>query len=291
MLYQITHKTTYDYAEPAATSHNQVHLKLREVPGQDYLRRDLFVQPQPESITDHVDYFGNPVTSFGIFEPHARLTITAVSRVKINHVNRAAAPASPPWQDVPLLLSTDLEPATLDASQYLFDSPYIATSPTLASYAMQSFPQGRQLFAAVLDLTQRIKREFKYAPKATTLATSIEEVLVNRVGVCQDFAHMQIGCLRSLGLAARYVSGYLRTDPPPGKPRLIGADASHAWISVYCPPVGWVDFDPTNGGLTGERHITLAWGRCYSDVSPIKGVVLGGGAHKLSVSVDVAPVA
>ena len=290
MLYQITHKTIYDYAEPAATSHNQVHLKLRELPTQNCTRRELLVQPQPESMTDHVDYFGNPVTSFAIFEPHSRLTITAINLVMVSTIDLAMPPASPPWQELPGQLRSGLEDETLDASQYLYDSPYITTSPAQAAYALPSFPQGRPLFEAVLDLTQRIKREFKYTPKATTLATSIEEVLANRVGVCQDFAHLQIGCLRSLGLAARYVSGYLRTDPPPGKPRLVGADASHAWLSVYCPPVGWVDFDPTNGCMAGQRHITLAWGRCYSDVSPIKGVVLAGNAHKLSVSVDVAPM-
>jgi transglutaminase-like putative cysteine protease len=290
MRYQITHKTTYDYAEPAATSHNQVHLKPREVARQECQRRDLSVQPPPETLTDHVDFFGNPVTSFAIFEPHSRLTITAVSRVNILDPGPTSPPASPAWEELPARLRTELDGSTLDASQYLFDSPYIAASPTLAEYARASFPKERLLFEAVLDLTQRIKAEFKYLPKATTLATSIEEVLEARHGVCQDFAHLQIGCLRSLGLAARYVSGYLRTDPPPGKPRLIGVDASHAWVSVYCPPVGWVDFDPTNGCITGDRHITLAWGRCYSDVSPIKGVVLGGGAHKLSVSVDVAPI-
>lgn len=290
MLYQITHKTIYDYAEPAATSHNQVHLKLRELPTQNCTRRELLVQPQPESMTDHVDYFGNPVTSFAIFEPHSRLTITAINRVMVSTVDLTTPPASPPWQEVPDLLRSELDDETLDASQFLYDSPYIATSPALAAYALPSFPQGRPLFEAVLDLTQRIRREFKYTPKATTLATSIEEVLASRVGVCQDFAHLQIGCLRSLGLAARYVSGYLRTDPPPGKPRLVGADASHAWLSVFSPPVGWVDFDPTNGCMAGQRHITLAWGRCYGDVSPIKGVVLAGSAHKLSVSVDVAPL-
>ena len=290
MQYQITHKTIYDYTAPAATSHNQVHLKLRDVPRQTVQRRDLLVQPQPETLTDHVDYFGNPVTSFAIFEPHSRLTITAISRVTILDPGPDSPPASPAWEEMPQRLRTDLIEDTLDASQFLFDSPYIAASPRLAEYAAPSFTPGRPLFEAVLDLTERIKCEFKYTPKATTLATSIEEVLTARHGVCQDFAHLQIGCLRSLGLAARYVSGYLRTDPAPGKPRLVGVDASHAWISVFCPPYGWVDFDPTNGCITGQRHITLAWGRCYSDVSPIKGVVLGGGAHKLSVSVDVAPM-
>lgn len=290
MQYQITHKTTYDYAESAATSHNQVHLKIREIPTQSCSRREVFVEPMPEGMTDHTDYFGNTVTSFTIYEPHSRLTITSINRVMVSTIDLAQPPASVAWDTVTQRVRTQLEDDTIDASQYLYNSPYIATSPALKAYAMPSFAPGRPLFEAVLDLTQRIKREFKYAPKATNLATSIEEVLERRMGVCQDFAHLQIGCLRSLGLPARYVSGYLRTDPPAGKPRLVGVDASHAWLSVFAPPVGWVDFDPTNGCLTGQRHITLAWGRCYSDVSPIKGVVLGGGAHKLSVSVDVAPI-
>jgi len=290
MRYQVTHKTIYDYAEAAATSHNLVHLKLRETPGQVIQRRDLIVQPQPESITDSVDFFGNPVTSFAIFEPHNRLTITATSRLEILEAGERKLPESPSWEAVAERMHTELTPDTLDASQFLFDSPYLASSPALAAYAAPSFPAGRPLFDAVLDLTRRIKIEFAYTPKVTTLATSIEEVLEAKHGVCQDFAHLQIGCLRSLGLPARYVSGYLRTDPPAGKPRLVGADASHAWISVFSPATGWFDFDPTNGGVTGERHITLAWGRCYHDVSPIRGVVLGGGAHKLIVSVDVAPM-
>jgi transglutaminase-like putative cysteine protease len=160
----------------------------------------------------------------------------------------------------------------------------------LRRYAAASFPAGRPTLEALLDLTQRIYRDFTYDPRATTVSTPLNQVWRTRRGVCQDFAHFQIGCLRALGLPARYVSGYLVTKPPPGKPRLVGADASHAWVALYCPGVGWIDADPTNNVLPAEHHITVAYGRDFSDVSPVKGVILGGGHHTLSVAVDVTPV-
>jgi transglutaminase-like putative cysteine protease len=178
----------------------------------------------------------------------------------------------------------------LDAFEYLYDSPYIPTSEELAAYAMPSFVPGRPLLAAVLDLTRRIFEEFEFDSTATTVATPPGEVLKIKRGVCQDFAHLEVGCLRSIGLSARYVSGYLETEPPPGKPKLAGADVSHAWISVFCPGIGWVDVDPTNNILASEHHITIGWGRDYGDVSPIRGVLLGGGTHSLSVGVDVVRI-
>jgi transglutaminase-like putative cysteine protease len=179
---------------------------------------------------------------------------------------------------------------TLDASEFLYDSPLIKGDDDFADYARPSFPKNRPILEAVLDLTGRLHKDFKFDPKATTIATPLEEVFKNRRGVCQDFAHLEIACLRSLGLPARYVSGYLETDPPPGKPRLTGADASHAWVSFYCHGIGWLDIDPTNNLIPGTRHITVACGRDYSDVSPVRGVILGTGDHKLKVSVDVVPV-
>ncbi len=184
----------------------------------------------------------------------------------------------------------DLRPQGLEAYEFTFDSPHIRKSDELADYAEPSFPRNRPLLQSVLELNSRIHADFKYVPESTTISTTLPEVMKLRRGVCQDFAHLMIGCLRSLGLSARYVSGYLRTLPPPGKPRLVGADASHAWVAVYFPGVGWVDFDPTNDKIPSTEHITLAWGRDYGDVSPIRGSLLGGGGQTVRVSVDVEEI-
>jgi transglutaminase-like putative cysteine protease len=188
-------------------------------------------------------------------------------------------------------LPHDRTPASLDAYQFVFESPRIRPSAEFAKYAAPSFQPGRPFVEALLDLTARIYKEFKFDSKATSVRTPAEEVLKKRRGVCQDFAHLQIACLRSLNLPARYVSGYLRTYPPPGRPRLIGADASHAWVSAYCPGLGWMDVDPTNNVVPSYNHIMLAWGRDYGDVSPLRGVIVGGRDHTLKVAVDVEPVA
>jgi transglutaminase-like putative cysteine protease len=207
---------------------------------------------------------------------------------------RAAPPpdfaASPPWETVQQSLDAYPTGEILDAWQFVFDTPRVRSSPDLAAYARESFPAGRPLLAAVLDLTRRIHQDFRFDKTATEVATPVQTFFEKRRGVCQDFAHLQIGCLRSLGLPSRYVSGYLRTLPPPGRPRLVGADASHAWCAAWCPVAGWVDFDPTNNCVPSDGHITVAWGRDYSDVSPIYGVLLGGARHKLQVAVDVQPM-
>jgi transglutaminase-like putative cysteine protease len=181
-------------------------------------------------------------------------------------------------------------PWWLEARQFVYESPHVPITKALADYAAPSFSPGRPWLAAVLDLTARVFSQFQYDPTATTVNTPVAQVLQNRRGVCQDFAHLQIGCLRSLGLPARYVSGYLLTAPPAGQQRLVGADASHAWLSAFCPELGWIDFDPTNNQIPTTKHITLAWGRDYSDVCPIKGVLVGGGQHRMRVAVDVVPV-
>ena len=185
----------------------------------------------------------------------------------------------------------DRTPDMLAAAQFTFDSLYVPRNAELADYAAPSFAPHRPLLDAVMDLTGRIHKDFRYDAKATTLATPLTDVLKQRRGVCQDFAHLALGCLRSLGLAARYVSGYLQTRVPAGRERLVGADASHAWFAVFCPTVGWVDFDPTNNLIPSEQHLTIAWGRDYDDISPVKGVILGGGSHTMSIAVDVAAVA
>jgi len=290
MIYRVTHDTTYDYPYDVSISHNLAHLKTRECPGQTCLGHELKFSIPPAVSGSQVDYFGNPVTYFTVQEPHKTLKVSAINIVEI-HLNLAPlASATQPWDEVRDRLQSARDLETVDACQFLFDSPYVKTDEALRTYASPSFPPGRPILEGVLDLTQRIHADFKFDPTATTTATPLTEVLRLRRGVCQDFAHLEIGCLRSIGLAARYVSGYLETDPPPGKARLVGADASHAWLSVFCPGHGWIDVDPTNNQIPGERHIVLAWGRDYDDVSPLKGVILGGGGHQLKVAVDVEPI-
>jgi len=213
---------------------------------------------------------------------HKRLTVRARSQVAVGATRLPQPSATPPWE-----AALDRPALPVEAIDCMFDSPLIKASAELATYARPSFPPGRPLLEAIVELTQRIHEDFRFDPKATTVATPITEVFRSRRGVCQDFARLQIACLRSLGLAAHYVSGYLETVPPPNQSRLLGADASHAWLAVYCPEIGWIDIDPTNNLLPAGTHVTLAWGRDYSDVSPIRGVILGGGGHSLRVRVDV----
>ncbi len=291
MIYRVRHETIYDYSDPVSVSHHIVRLKPRSLPAQTCRFSEISITPAPPApATTHLDYFGNPVTSFTLQEPHNRLTVTALSELEVH----AAAPPdftqSPAWEQVRETLPSDHSWNGLTAYQYVFDSARAAAKPALASYARESFPERRPLMACVLDLTQRIHRDFRFDSKATEVNTPTETVFEKRRGVCQDFAHLQIACIRSLGLPARYVSGYLRTLPPPGRARLVGADASHAWCSAWCPVLGWVDFDPTNNCVSSDGHVTVAWGRDYSDVSPIHGVLLGGARHTLHVGVDVTPL-
>jgi len=291
MKYRVRHITTYDYHDPVSVSHHVVRLTPRNLAHQICSYTAINVTPTPPvSATTHNDYFGNPVTSFTLQEPHERLTVEAASELEV-------VPPAPPdfgnsmrWETVRDSLATDHSAAALDAYQFVFDSLRIATKRDLADYGRESFPPERPLLEGVLDLTGRINRDFRFDTKATEVTTPVETFFEKRRGVCQDFAHLQIACLRSLSLPARYVSGYLRTYPPPGKPRLIGADASHAWCAAWSPEAGWIDFDPTNDCVPLDGHITVAWGRDYSDISPIHGVLLGGAHHTLHVSVDVLPL-
>ncbi|MCE7870074.1 transglutaminase family protein [bacterium CPR1] len=286
MKYRVRHTTHYGYQDPVSLGHNQVVGAPRPHPGQQVSEAHLEIDPIPAVIARRRDYFGNSVTFFEVHEPHTELTVTIRFLVEVRPAQEYTA--SPPWERVMEQLVGNR--AYLAERAFCFDSPYVEAGEDLADYARACLTPGRPLVEGVLDLMDRIHREFRYDPEATDLSTGLKEVLSNRRGVCQDFAHLQIGMLRSLGLAARYVSGYLLTTPPPGQPRLVGADASHAWLSVFCPPYGWVDFDPTNNLIPCDSHITMAWGRDYDDVSPVKGVVLGGGEQKVSVAVDVLPV-
>jgi transglutaminase-like putative cysteine protease len=287
MNYRIRHQTTYHYAEPASLSQNELLLQPRDTGIQRVIESRLTIVPEPQYLHRRTDYFGNNVHIFMVQHPHRELAITATSLVETACPLTPAPDQTAPWESVARRLAANDDPALLAPSQFVFASPLVAFSPGVRAYAQPSFPPGKPLLEGALDLIARIFREFKYDKGATTVDTSVDQVLASRKGVCQDFAHLAIGGLRSLGLAARYVSGYLETKPPQGNPKLTGADASHAWLSVLLPDTGWVDLDPTNNLIPGESHITVAWGRDYGDVTPVKGVVMGGGAHTLSVKVDV----
>jgi transglutaminase-like putative cysteine protease len=288
--FRIIHQTVYQYAAAVTVSHHAARLKPRRTETQEHIEFALEITPPPAVRTMRTDYFGNEVGFFGIQQIHHRLEIKAVSRVGASRLTPPALGLSPQWEDVVELFRGAASPETAAPYQFRFDSPLIQATPELADYARQGFGRQTPLLVGVRDLNRRIYSDFTYDPVATTVATPLEEVWRKRRGVCQDFAHLAIACLRSLGLLARYVSGYIRTHAPPGKSRLIGRDASHAWFSVYCPSVGWVDFDPTNDLLPAEEHITVAYGRDFSDVSPVTGILVGGGSHTMKVSVDVQEI-
>jgi len=289
--YRIEHETTYAHAGRASTSQHIACLKPRTLPRQIVHRHDLAIEPAPDALHERIDYFGNHVHRFEILSPYVELRVTSRSLVDVSPRWAPVDPeAGTAWEVVRGLAAFHVgRPADRDV-QFRYPSPYVVVEGELAAYAGPSFPARRPVLAAAADLMHRIHCEFRFDPGATTITTPVARVLVDRHGVCQDFAHLMIGCLRALGLPARYVSGYLLTDPPPGQARLVGADASHAWVSVHDPAFGWVDFDPTNDVLPDARHIVTAWGRDYGDVSPLRGVVLGGRQQTLAVGVSVIPV-
>jgi transglutaminase-like putative cysteine protease len=289
MKYTIQHRTWYAYAEAAPVCHNMLHLAPRQTPWQVCANYQLRIVPEPAFVARRVDWFGNNVDYFSIEGSHNGLEVTSQCVVQVSPPPKLTANESLPWETIVRQSTPEATAADLSVYQLTLRSPRVRPSTPLRDYAFPSFAAGLPLLEAIIDLTARIHRDFEFDAKATTVHTPLEELLTLRRGVCQDFAHLAIGCVRSMGLPARYVSGYLRTTPPPGKPRMVGADASHAWASVYCGPMGWIDFDPTNDALIGESHITIAWGRDYSDVCPIQGVFVGGGEHSMGVNVDVIP--
>lgn len=289
--YRIEHETRYKYEAPVSVSRQLLHLSPRALPWQTVLSSSVEVLPEPSEQDWRDDYFGNHALDISIATPHDELVIIARADIALfPHAPDPGQEPGPPWETVRTMLHAPRPVPPLDAAQVMFESPQVPSLPGLARYAAPSFAAGRPLLEAVADLNHRIHTEFSFDAEATTIATPLAEVLATKRGVCQDFAHLMIGCLRSLGLAARYVSGYLLTTPPPGKPRMIGADASHAWISVYLPEHGWIDFDPTNDCLPDTHHITVAWGRDFSDVTPVRGVILGSGDQELEVKVTVMPL-
>jgi len=290
MIYRIAHRTTYKYKYPVSVGNHVACLTPRSLSNHQVTRSELHIQPAPATRTERVDYFGNLLCFFTVQEPHKELVVEARSEVVVEESATSWPQPSLPWEEAVRSLPDDLSSEGLEAYQFGFESPRIRMRPEFAAYARQSFTPGRPMQEALLDLTARIHKDFRFDSKVTTVRTPTEEVFRKRRGVCQDFAHLQIACLRSLNLAARYISGYLRTYPPPGQPRLVGADASHAWVSAYCPGAGWLDMDPTNNLVPSNGHVTLAWGRDYGDVSPLRGLILGGGAHTLKVAVDMEPL-
>lgn len=290
MKYRVMHRTSYTGREPVSIGHNQAWLEPRSISGQQVESFSLRIEPEPSIRSRQVDYFGNAVTLFSFNEGYERLDVIATSFVTVREAVLTAAASSVNWETVVDSLRQHREEDDLRAYEFVFASPRVVWNAEMKAYAAQSFTAGRPLESAVRELTQRIHADFTYDPRATTVTTPVQEAFKIRRGVCQDFAHIQIALLRSMGLSARYVSGYLRTYPPEGQPRLVGADASHAWLSVYCGNDQWLDVDPTNNKFTSTDHITLAWGRDYGDVPPLTGVFIGGGQHRLTVSVDVLPV-
>lgn len=283
MTYRATHVTRHIYEEPVAQSVNELRLTPRDYGRQRVREFDVQVEPEPALWRTRRDWFGNEVTTFSIFEPHDRFTVTATSIVEVEPARVGVLPTVR-WEEARDILSAGTEDASLEASEYIYDSPFVAATPDLAAFAKPVFEPGRPLVEALEELSRKIHREFEYAPKSTSIDMPLAEVLKNRRGVCQDFSHVMIGALRSLRLAARYVSGYLRSGA-----NYQGAEASHAWVAAFVPGAGWLHFDPTNDMVPSDGHVTLAWGRDYSDVTPVKGVTLGGGAQLVEVAVRVVP--
>ena len=284
MQYRATHLTRYRYDGPVSQCHTEVRLTPRSLPWQSVLTRSIATVPEATTVDEWKDSFGNTVSMISSLETHDRFSIEAVSRVRVEE-RPLTSPSNVAWEAARDQLAVHRSVDALEAFEFVFDSPFVAGSIELADYAKPSFDPGRPLLAAAGELSHRIHAEFTYKPSSTNIETPLLEALRHRRGVCQDFSHVMIGALRSLGLAARYVSGYLRSGAD-----YQGAEASHAWVSVFVPGIGWVDFDPTNDVMPGTGHVTLAWGRDYGDVAPIKGIALGGGRQAVEVDVRVEPL-
>jgi transglutaminase-like putative cysteine protease len=287
IVYSVRHRTTYRYSRDVGYSRLIAHLVPRATPRQRPLSFDVNVTPWPVQRWQRSDSFGNTTNWFTIDQPHDELNVIAESQVAVDPAPDFAGRASLDWESVRRAFEFPADAQTRDVVQFVFDTPLTATNADVVAYAQESFRRGRPLFDCVLELNARVHADFAYDKEATDTRTTVERVFELRAGVCQDLAHAGLAAVRSMGLAARYVSGYLLTQPAPGHERLLGADASHAWFAVWIPPFGWVDFDPTNDMLPSTEHITVAWGRDYGDVAPIHGIITGGSEHEVEVGVDV----
>ena len=290
MKYRVGHTTTYSYASKVDLASHMLHLAPRALPGQMVLEHDITADPAPSRSSDALDHFGNNVTWMFIDRPHAEFEVTVTALVDVEFAAPPPARTTLPWELV-VAQARAGGPGAWQAAEFTFDSPMVPAEPAAGVYAAASFPPGRPILEALLELNARIRKEFSFKSGVTEVNTPVSKVLAQKAGVCQDFTHLMIAALRMHGLPARYVSGYLRTKPPPGTPARRGADQSHAWVGAWLGVEhGWVDLDPTNNLVVRDEHVVLAWGRDYGDISPVRGVILGGGRHTLSVGVDLEPV-
>ncbi len=290
MLYKLTHRTSYRYARAVDLAWHVLQLRPRSLPFQVVRRSEIVSSPRAAETDEGLDHFGNNIARLMLNETHDHFTVEMRAEVDVAFPPPPDPLSTAAWEQVAQELDGDGFPKPVEANEFVHNSPLVAAHPGLLDYARPSFNTGRPILDAVIDLTHRIKRDFAYDPGATDISTPLLQVLSKRRGVCQDFAQLQIGCLRSLGLAARYVSGYIRTRPRAGQQALRGADASHAWVSVWCGAAGWIDVDPTNDLVVADQHVLVAWGRDFSDVSPVRGVILGGGKQTFAVAVELMPL-
>ena len=290
MRYQVRHVTSYAYAQPVDLARHMLHLMPRDLAHQTVLDLSVTAQPTPSRQHEAVDHFGNRIAWMFLDMPHQKCEGVRDATVEVGVPRPPDADATPPWENVAAAIRAG-GPGGWDAAEFAFDSPMVAADPGAGEFVAVSFLPGRPILAALLDLNARIRREFAFRAGVTTISTPVATVLRQRAGVCQDFTHLMISGLRALGLAGRYVSGYIRTKPPPGMAARRGVDQSHAWVGAWLGPRhGWIDLDPTNDLVVAEEHVVLAWGRDYGDISPVRGILLGGGRHGVKVSVDLQPV-
>jgi len=290
MKYRVGHTTTYTYADKVDLASHMLHLAPRSLPGQIVVDSRLTATPSPTRTHASRDHFGNHVSWMFLDQPHDRFEVTVTAEVEVGFAPPPPAGETPAWELVAAAARAGGQDAWA-AAEFSFDSPMVPAEPAARLYAAPSFPAGRPILEALLDLNARIRRDFAFRSGVTSINTPVSKVLAQRAGVCQDFTHLMIAALRGFGLPARYVSGYLRTKPPPGVTPRRGADQSHAWVGAWMGPLhGWVDLDPTNNLVVHDEHVVLAWGRDYGDISPVRGVILGGGRHSVSVGVDLEAI-
>jgi transglutaminase-like putative cysteine protease len=292
--YLIRHETRYRYAADVVHSHHLLHLVPRPAPYQQCLEHEIAIEPAAQRRTSEFDAFGNPVLRIEMAQPHRELAVVSQMQIEVHPRPAVPVETTEPWEKVRDSFSYHgawPSREQLEAARFRHESPHVRLKQAFTDYSVECFPAGRPVLACAEALTSKLQAEITYAPGETGIGTAATEVLETRRGVCQDFAHLMIACLRSRGLPARYVSGYLRTNAPEcAEKKLVGDGASHAWVSVWSPPYGWIEFDPTNGCFAGTDHVAVAWGRDFGDVSPLRGVILGGGRHQLSVTVAVEPI-
>ena len=290
MRFKLRHVTSYAYADQVDLASHMLHLAPRPLPWQSVRGVRILCDPAPARISHAIDHFGNPVNWLFIDQPHSQLRVTAESEIEVAFPPAPMPQQTPPWEMVVAQAQAG-GPAAWAASEFIFAGPMVPSDQGAGPYVAESFPPGRPILECLIEVNARIKKDFAFRPLSSTITTSVARVLAQRAGVCQDFAHLMIAGLRSLGLPARYTSGYIRTYSAPGRPRRVGADVSHAWVGAWLGEThGWVDLDPTNNLIVREEHVVLGWGREFGDVSPLRGIILGGGDHSLSVSVDLEPL-